>query len=209
MRKLTSLLLTLTLLVGSSFARTWSDLENLQRRAEHWIIMKNVERAAGCTATAVSPDTLLTAHHCDLDGAKIYIDNSLAGHDIVQKIYDDHDSMLLVLAGEPFKVYVPIVHAADYRGPVQGERVYFWGNPHGVRNQYRSGYMTGATIDEDFKAILFICATPVQSGDSGSSIYGSDGRLLGVVTYGIFNGQFMGFFPIHFSEAQLQQVGIN
>jgi hypothetical protein len=89
--------------------------------------------------------------------------------------------------------------------------VYFWGNPDLIHDQYREGYMMGKmpTSDDaeiDASGPVYLFAIPVVGGDSGSSVFSKDGRLVMIVTYGIDGGQIMGGYPLEFTTEQVLQA---
>lgn len=125
-------------------------------------------RDAICSATAVGPQTLLTATHCL--GTLL---QTVEGHRVeVDRVQDlQHDHALVTVRGVRF------LHWA-HRGPVpkQGDRVRWWGNPMGEPDVYRQGYV--AKVSNDFIAIdATIC-----HGDSGAGVFNDAGQLVAVVS---------------------------
>jgi hypothetical protein len=177
----------------------------VQQRANHWIVSENAEFKAGCSAVAISKHALLTAHHCDLDNDTVSVDGAV-GVAPDSKIYDQRDGMILVFEHANFKNVEPL--KADDALPAQGESLYLFGNPRGIRNIFRVGVLAGVTqfSDDDIApgSFIFVGTMNVEPGDSGSSIYASDGRRVGVVTYGIFGGKFVGFYPLTFTADQIR-----
>jgi hypothetical protein len=202
----------------SLFSQT-TPLKTEQHKAAHTIIMTNraTGQGAGCSATAISEHVLLTAKHCDIAGGLLYLDQTAAPlvHPlkISDKIMDHQDHMLLVVPGVTFKNFVHLGLSAK---PLQsGEHYYLWGNPALIADQYREGYVTGTVTpaadssdSEELDVIspFVMLSGPVVGGDSGSGIYGGDGRLCGVLTYGIYGGAFAGVYPITFTPDQLAQA---
>jgi hypothetical protein len=58
-------------------------------------------------------------------------------------------------------------------------------------------------VDVDASGTMYLATGPVVGGDSGSSLYALDGTLIGIVTFGVENGAFIGIFPIRFSASQI------
>ena len=47
-------------------------------------------------------------------------------------------------------------------------------------------------------------AEPVVGGDSGTSVFSAvDGQLIGIITYGMDDGQIAGVYAIVFTQAQI------
>jgi hypothetical protein len=218
MRRILAALLICTFFITLCYAST----PKIERhRSTHWIIMVVTDgdgdkHAGGCTATAIGPHTLLTAEHCYFPGETLYIDSSIddvkigvskAYHPAISDFTFDHeDHMLIDVPGAHFTTYVPL---KNFRDPRQGEHFYFYGNPSGIQDQYREGYITGQInmkpedVDVDASGTMYLATGPVVGGDSGSSLYALDGTLIGIVTFGVENGAFIGIFPIRFSASQI------
>lgn len=208
MRRLWLLLLFIPLLGATPTSVQLSSQQELQSKANHWIKVENAEDAGGCSATAISRHALLTARHCDLGEATVRVDDAEVAIVPDKKIFDQYDGMILVFSGWDFQDFVPL--EAKYDTPWPGETLYLFGNPRGIRNIYRVGVLGGVTVSTDDEiapgATIFIGTMNVEPGDSGSSIYAADGRRVGILTYGIFNGKFCGFFPLSFTAEQIREA---
>ena len=179
------------------------------------------EAASGCTAYAISKHVLLTAQHCDLPDAKVLIDSFDDPHTdhsmskavtIAEKIYDGRDHMLLVVPSVTFKDTIKY-EPKKFRLPIQGEQVYFWGDPDWFHNMYREGYLMGITFLDDNDtlapkdAILYVFDLNGNHGDSGSAIFSAkDGRIVGIVTYGLQDGKYIGSYVLSFTQEQVKEA---
>lgn len=184
------------------------------------------QRGALCTAYAVGPHTLMTAQHCDVGSATVFVDpisreavkqHQSPEYQIVDKEFDHEDHMLLDLKGANFKA---TIEARGYvkdgvRLPKQGERIHWWGNPGGQRDQYREGVVMGAAAwnvedsPENEKIdgpVVYFVEAPAIGGDSGSAVFGEDGHVVGIVTFSLAGGHVMGMFPVQFSPEQIQNA---
>lgn len=175
-----------------------------------------------CTAYAIGAHVLLTAEHCN-DPGTLFIDkswkeikNDWKGSTpsiVTEKYFDEHDHMLLVIPSATF-TDVSIYNPSEYRPPVSGEGVYFWGNPMGAHDMYRQGYVAGVQKYDDqekeeqeelgVKADVYLFTMPAVGGDSGSSIFSAeDHRIVAVVTFDIANGRFIGAYTLAFTQSQV------
>lgn len=230
MKKLIALFLTAVLFLPSAVAishRKLTAIQQNQHRAMHEIVMlqrdENGEVVDGglCTAYAVGPHTLLTAEHCNAKTDRVYIDpisradvkaDKAPSYEITARVFDNEDHMLLDIKGDNFKDEIYL--SPNVRLPEQGERTYTWGNPAGIRDQYREGIVAGSEpyqfTDGDVNAVgptMYIVQTVAIGGDSGSAVFSAtDGAVIGIVTYGFNNGTMMGMFPIKFSGAQIEKA---
>ena len=231
LRNLASLVIIATMAISPAFGihkKQLTKLQETQHKAMHEIVM--VDRDADgtiiggglCTAYAVAPNVLLTAEHCnDAQATGVYIDapqqlvraNKAGSYTIVARIFDHQDHMLIVLSNVNFKN--TIVLTAHVRVPVQGEHTYQWGCPGGIRDQYREGVVMGIMPKDpddneiDASGDIYLIQESVTGGDSGSAIFAeNDNQLIGVLTYGISNGQYAGMYAIVFTQAQLDAAGV-
>lgn len=123
-----------------------------------------------CSATAIGAHTILTAKHCFIAGGKLV---SISGTKVEQGKLTElaNDVVTAEVSGITF------THFAKIGGrPRQGDRVRWFGNPGGVADIYRTGYIVRSWTDE-----LMIDAQ-VYGGDSGSGVYDDDGLLIGVIS---------------------------
>ena len=152
-----------------------------------------------CSGTAVGPSLVLTAAHC-MEGGPLQAVNGKPAK--VGAVLDDgNDHVLLVVEGVVFPRYATI----DPRPMVQGQHFRIYGNPGGLRDLYREGYVMG------FEQGWIVSDLIVFRGDSGSGIFSKHGYVVGVVStmfaYGEnFHG--MGAKPLAFTREQYAQVGL-
>ena len=229
-RSLASLVIIATLAISPAFGihkKQLTKLQEQQHQSMHEIVMvdrdTDGEIVSGglCTAYAVGPHTLMTAQHCDDEKTdRVYVDpvtresvkdNTAVSYKIVSRQFDNQDHMLLDLSGANFKVTIFL--SPNVRLPQQGEHVYQWGCPAGIRDQYREGVVMGSLPmgildDTEVNAkgpLVYFIQEAIIGGDSGSAIFSAkDGALIGIVTYGLDNGQTAGVYPIQFTGAQIE-----
>lgn len=210
-------LVVLALASITSVAEVSPEVKAVQHKATLEIVMLNSaeHEGAGCSAIAISEHVLLTAQHCDVDDAVIYFNQNKRpftnGRVVTEKYFDDNDHMLLVVPSVSFK-YTISYDASKVRKMKQGEHLYLWGNPALLMDQYREVYATGKVTlpsgDEVNAAGEFeMISGPVVGGDSGSAIFSAeDGQLVGITTWGMFGGMFLGSYPLQFTQEQVDQA---
>jgi hypothetical protein len=203
----------LFVLCSSLGATDETPLQTAQHKAMHWIVIPGAAGTAGCTANAISEHVLITAEHCSIDtghAGVIYIDHSkaevvagAAHFAVTEKYFDNADHVLLVIPGASFADTIPY----NFRAPKNGEHIYFWGNPAGIRDIYREGTKIGKIahdeVDQNITGDLDLYQLPVIGGDSGSTFFGENGEAVGITTYAVFGGVFMGAYPVLFTPAQI------
>ena len=192
MKKLTiALVLATALCLGLSLRRTPKQNPiTPERRATHMLSYyadKSDEPSAFCTGTIVGPHALLTAMHCDTgDITIISLDLSVRKYNIIGIIYDGRDHVIYHLDGPAFKNIVTI----HEREAVLGESVTSYGDGH--RDFPQHTYFGKVIVDDnggdtsevDLADGVRCFSIPVVPGDSGSAVYGADGSIVAVVTYG-------------------------
>lgn len=196
------------LLKPESIGTSFNELKMSQKRSMHTIVSVSEERAL-CTAYAISPHALLTADHCIQQDMKIYIDQPkiklIKDSYISEILFDHHDHIIIIFPNEVFKDFLEYNPAE----PLQGEHVYFWGNPKGLTDQYREGYVSGykKIVDPeeiDLNTPIYLFVFNVIPGDSGSPIFdSSDGHLVSLITYSEFDGHFGGGYNFAFTKEQI------
>lgn len=210
---LLSLLLVLFLLASSCLA---SNQKLLQHASSHRLFIQAGTEGWYCTGTVIGPHAILTDQHCDDDkGAAIFVALDASEADkpktyAVSKRYFDHeDHMIMVIPALSFESWISY-KPDTYLPPVQGEHVYYWGNPARHVDLYREGYTSGkgdVEIELPTPAInpgyfFILVAGP---GDSGAAIYGEDGRIVSLLT-GHFDSGIAAGFPLAFTPEQVAEA---
>ena len=215
MKKFLSLAILVLAIASIASAQVSPEVKAEQHKATVEIVMAKGREGAGCSATAISEHVLLTAQHCDIDDGLLYLNQNSRpftnGQTVTEKYYDNNDHMLLVVPSVSFKHFVTY-DASKVREITQGEHLYLWGNPSLIMDQYREVYATGSMIangdlpvNADGKFAL--TSGPVVGGDSGSAIFSEvDGQVVGITTWGMFDGMFIGSYPLRFTQAQVDQA---
>src|ERR1700674_1637686 len=207
MKRILSICLSIFMLVPLAVPlakKKLNKLQESQHKAMHEIVMvqrndsEEVVEAELCTAYAVGPHTLMTAEHCNYDKVdKVYVDpinkdavkkDQSASYKITDTYFDHQDHMLMDLQGVVFKDIVFL--RPNVRLPKQSEHTYTWGNPAGIRDQYREGRVMGTMLFESIQEVdakgplLYLVQTTVASGDSGSAVFSEkDGALIGIILF--------------------------
>ena len=141
---------------------------------------------AGCSATAIGPQALLTATHCELPTDVLEIRGVNAPVTIVDRIRDGQDHTIYLLRNVHFADYVDVSLSDPLE---QGEDVFVWGNPGSWSDQFRKGYITGIVASDDDgpfgistgpTAVLFDLVG--YHGDSGAAVLNADGKIICVIS---------------------------
>jgi hypothetical protein len=183
----------------------------IQQRAEHRIKFPDGQ----CTATAVGPHALLTAAHCnESDLTTVTLDLSMKKFHLLSKTIDGRDHVIYIVDGQEFHNFVPLQPGAHPAGTF--EHVYLYGSGGGAYPpQYKEGYRSFAVQDVsevDQADGLVYYTIHVIPGDSGSAIYGEDGRIIAVTTYMVGGPKddnwLSASFDVNFTATQLTAVAV-
>jgi Trypsin len=182
----------------------------LQQKASHLIHLSD----RICTATAVGPHALLTAEHCILDEEGQVVKDHRINLDLSTHVYqmlavtgDDRDHVILLIDGPAFVNFVNLT--TNVRATVPGEAVYMYGNGGG---EYPGRRLDGVNVpfdensDVDQAQHIRRYTIRVIPGDSGSAVYGLDGKIVALVTYKTHDGMAGDCFELDFSVGVYQKA---
>ena len=133
-----------------------------------------------CSGTAVGPHTILTASHCATEFPLTETNDAP-----VKALKYTHDGLdhVLIRVDREFPQYATV----SLQVPPQGTHVRMWGNPGGLRDQYREGYIAGTCPAAECYPLPGIYPDMVTveingwKGDSGAALW--DGNIVvGVVS---------------------------
>ncbi|HEY6766636.1 MAG TPA: hypothetical protein VI386_17895 [Candidatus Sulfotelmatobacter sp.] len=182
-----------------------------QQKAEHLVFFYTAGgREDGlCTATAIGPHAFMTAAHCndsDEPNKIVEFDYSTQKIHLLAGAKDGRDHVIYLIDGPAFQNTVDVQFAVKPAGAK--EKVYIYGcgggifPPRllsGIANRFRQA---SDSSDVDAHQHLRYYTIPVIPGDSGSAIFGEDGRILSLVAYRHYDGTSSGF-ELAFTKEQL------
>jgi hypothetical protein len=115
----------------------------------------------------------------------------------------DHDLGLLKAEG----LTVPAVSLRVSPTIAVGERVYAIGTPEGLELTLSDGIVSGLREYEDDYIIQ--TSTPISPGSSGGGLFDEEGRLAGITSFGLVEGQNLNFaLPAAWVEALLEVLSL-
>jgi len=107
----------------------------------------------------------------------------------VQASMDQDWIQLFNLTGSDNNLYSPVPIAESL--PDVGENVIVIGNPEGLTNSLSTGVVSG--LRNDGNNVWIQITAPISHGSSGSPVFDSKGRLLGLATLMVVDGQNLNF----------------
>jgi S1-C subfamily serine protease len=145
------------------------------------------------TGFLVRPDGLvLTAYHLVEDGKTIKV--RCQGYDLVPAKLGEHSRALDLAVLHTGLTGTPYLPTADPRSVRPGDHVFSMGFPSasylGTEPKYASGAISSLT-GRGREATLMLISVPTQPGGSGSPLLTMDGAVVGVVTAGTSEEEFM------------------
>jgi hypothetical protein len=138
-----------------------------------------------CSATAIGPQALLTATHCELPSNQLTLQGKGNNPDITviidKQIRDGSDHTILLISGYKFLSYalVDLEHKFDF-----GQDVFIIGNPHGFSNVFRRGYVAGSSSFSGFTEGIIpevLLEIHTGEGDSGAAMFDANGTVIGLI----------------------------
>jgi hypothetical protein len=120
-----------------------------------------------CSGTSIGPKLILSATHCFTTGHLLTVNGQPVN---VESFRDDGaDHRILVLDTD----FPP--HARMGQTPKQGDEVFMYGNPAGMHDLLRRGYVSGQS-DRGYLLDLM-----VGGGDSGAAVFNERGEVIGMI----------------------------
>lgn len=155
-----------------------------------------------CSSARVDVHAILTARHCFTNKMPTVGTVFFYGQDVATILavaVDDNDHVAIRI-NKTFTSW-----ATFSTDPIrQSERVSMLGNPAGMQNLFRTGYVTSFNNGWTMMDMNIAC------GDSGSGVFNSKGELIGTIeTVSSFPiAHVASFRPYHFDQASLKKAGI-
>ena len=166
-----------------------------------------------CSGTVVAPSVILSAGHCfETDeeendwGWKIPAPTSVLvdGYKVnILAVVKDGNDHALAKVDFVFSHYERI-----HKAPQVGAKVHWWGNPGGLNNVYREGYIASYHHSDMIMDINGFF------GDSGAGVFNEFEELVGVVSYINVNAHegmkftLMGAKALEFTPLQYDMMGV-
>lgn len=202
------------LLLTPCFAKVDPAVDKAHEASYH-IAQGTVSSSGLCSATAIGPQALLTATHCEEPTDDIEIVGSkIAGEAIiVARLRDSLDHTIFLVKNISFPVWVDVLQDK----PELAQDVFSFGNPGDWIDIFQKGYIAGIKYDTSAfnrKPPLIFIAIQAYEGSSGSGVFNTDGVLIVVLSYaasqkdsdGAASISFAAAYPLHFEKAALDKA---
>lgn len=163
---------------------------SIQQKASHGIILYTDDEGESedgiCTVTVVGPHALMTAEHCwtkKNKSLRIDLSRRLYKAKVIAK--DDREHVILGVDGPEFHNYIDLT--SSIRPTIRYEHVYMYGvggaeyPPRLLSGYHVPDFDANSEVDQGDKIQRYSLA--VVPGDSGSAIYGDDGKIVALITY--------------------------
>lgn len=147
------------------------------------------------SAVAIGHESLLTNCHVLAKGKAIQVrqDNATYGAELV---YLDIERDLCQIKARNLRA-TPVT-LADSDALQVGQKVYSLGNPKGLELTLGDGLLSSLRRDSTGQLRWIQTSAPISSGSSGGGLFDEKGRLIGITTMGLIDGQALNFaIPIN------------
>lgn len=165
--------------------------EELFRKVSPSIVYISTNKGTG-SGVVVSPSLILTNHHV-VEGAsqiEVYLSNKRYQAKILRSDASKDACVLRVNSSR-----LQAIDSSRLFGELQiGERVYALGNPEGLERTFSDGMISGKRLFEGQKIIQI--TAPITYGSSGGGLFDREGRLIGITTGGLEQGNLNFAIPI-------------
>lgn len=140
------------------------------------------------SGVVIAPDDIVTNRHVIKDGVSFRVEhNGKKWPAKLIKVDPDHDLAELSVAG----LDAPAVTVLDSAKLAVGERVYAIGSPEGLELTISEGLISGL---RDFdKGLVIQTSAAISPGSSGGGLFDAQGRLVGITTFYLKEGQSLNF----------------
>jgi serine protease Do len=146
------------------------------------------EQVGGGSGVAIGPDAMITNCHVAKAGARLQVKINQGSHDATIVTADEeHDLCLLQVSGMSARA-VEIGSSSNVK---TGQKVLALGAPRGLDLTMSDGIVSSL---RNFDGATIIQTTaPVSPGSSGGGLFDTSGRLVGIITFQMVNGQNLNF----------------
>lgn len=166
------LALLLAALVAIAGCRATVAEPSVESRVKAAVVVLGLTDEGTCSGVMIGPRLLLSASHC-FEGGRLLTVNQVPVN-VVEYRHDGQDHAVLLL-DTSFPAWV----AVNYGGASQGDRVFMYGNPAGILDILRRGYVMG------HNAQGMLLDFPASPGDSGAAIFNEAGEVIGILSGGV------------------------
>jgi hypothetical protein len=138
------------------------------------------------SAVVIAPDTLLTNCHV-LKGARSLFVTQANVLILAQLQYADPERDMCQIVARNIKA--PAVRLGDSDHLVVGQRIYTLGTPMGLELTLSDGLVSALRLDANQRLHYIQISAPISHGSSGGGLFDDEGRLVGITSAGVDNGQ--------------------
>jgi S1-C subfamily serine protease len=155
------------------------------------------------SGVVIAPGRVITNRHVIEEGASFKIKHSAVEWPAqLVRVDADHDLAELSVAG----FNAPSVHVRESSALVVGEKVYAIGAPEGLELTISEGLISG--IRDFDKSQVIQTSAAISPGSSGGGLFDTEGRLVGITTFYLEEGQSLNFaLPAQWTLALDRQPG--
>jgi len=204
------------LLLMSSLAFAVSPAVDKAHKASLHIGQETVADSNYCSATAIGPQAILTATHCELPDDTLYVEGRKVPLEIVRRMRDGNDHTIYLIKGTVFSVYANV----SLTDPVEvSEDVFIFGNPGKWSDVYQKGYIASIQVDNSIEAAFghagpdtILIDLQAFPGESGAGIFNTSGEVIAVLgfdcpqTHKDAAIDFAGAYPLAFKQADIDKA---
>lgn len=142
------------------------------------------------SAVVIAPGTLVTNCHVLRKAKGVTVGHENVSYGATLE-HPDPERDLCILKVRNFKA--PAVEIGDPGTLKTGARVYAIGNPRGLEQTISDGMLSGVRRSDDGSFTALQITVPISPGSSGGGLFDTHGRLVGITTFQMKEGQNLNF----------------
>jgi hypothetical protein len=142
------------------------------------------------SAVVVAPGSLVTNCHVLRKASAVTVGRENVSYKASLE-FPDPERDLCMLRVRSLKA--PAVTIGDPEALKTGARVYAIGNPRGLEQTISDGLLSGVRRSEDGSFMALQVTVPISPGSSGGGLFDAYGRLVGITTFQLKEGQNLNF----------------
>jgi serine protease Do len=150
------------------------------------------------SAVVIAKNSVLTNCHVVLQSKRILIGHDNVSYEARLQHADPLRDMCQLTVPN---LVAPVVELANSDQLAVGQRVYALGSPKGMELTLSDGLVSALRKDQNSKLMLIQTTAPISPGSSGGGLFDEEGRLVGLTTMQLKEGQNLNFaVPINWLQ---------
>lgn len=177
------------------------DPKGLYQRLSRSVFIVEGEASLG-SGVAVGPELVVTNEHVVADGKTIKVRHGTRTWTATLSVCSPQSDLCLLSVPDLDAPVVPLRRSTI----APGERVYALGAPEGLELTFSEGMISAVRVGPSGQRLIQT-STPISHGSSGGGLFDIQGRLVGITTFYVKDGQSLNFaLPAELVSEMVQRL---